>query len=83
VVVQISQSSSLLTGSGGILLNGQQPIGLTGSSGPFPTVTIPYGKTSVQVTITTPAVSRQIGTTITGTFGSYSTASATLLINPS
>ncbi len=81
IVVQLSQSSTLLSEPGGVALNGTV-LPLTGSAGPFPTITIPAGKTSVTATLTTPTVSRQLGTTITGVFAGYNQASATLLVNP-
>jgi hypothetical protein len=81
LVVSFSQSSSSLSGSTGILINGKA-VPVTGSTGPFPTVTIPAGQSKVVVTITTPKVSRQLGTSIQGIFGQFSQSSVTLLVNP-
>ena len=87
ISVQLSQSSAILSQPlpNGIAMNGQV-IPTIPASGPppsFPTVTIPAGQTKVTVTLTTPAVSRQLGTTITGFFvGQNTRAGATLLVNP-
>lgn len=62
----------------GITVNGQA---LT--NGGSVTVTIPAGKTTASFTVTTPAVSRQLGTTFTATFGTNGNqSSATLLMDP-
>ncbi len=83
ITVQLSQSSALLSQSGGINLSGQV-IPLTGSAGPFPTVTIPVGQTSAVVNLSTPYVASPISTTIKGTFvGQNSSGSAVLTLEPS